>query len=137
MTIPSRGTPAASARSAYAVVSAIAAATRAARRAEWNRPVLWPLIAMALAAVVSAATAYVYAELASAWPVARMQTLMSAASRLVETARREPLGIPLTRLTMRSKCPMRLASQPETSTRTAFGSLSSSCQACSGVMSPA
>jgi hypothetical protein len=34
-----------------------------------------------------------------AWPVARMQTEISEASRLVETARREPLGISLTWLT--------------------------------------
>ena len=35
-----------------------------------------------------------------AWPVARMQTAMSAASRLVETASREPLGMLLTLLTI-------------------------------------
>ena len=33
------------------------------------------------------------------WPVARMQTAISEASRLVETASREPLGMPLTWLT--------------------------------------
>ena len=33
------------------------------------------------------------------WPVARIQTAMSEASRLVETASREPLGMPLTWLT--------------------------------------
>ena len=36
----------------------------------------------------------------AAWPVARMQTLTSAASRLVETASREPLGMLLTLLTI-------------------------------------
>jgi len=35
-----------------------------------------------------------------AWPVARMQTLTSAASKVVETARRDPLGMSLTRLTI-------------------------------------
>ena len=35
-----------------------------------------------------------------AWPVARMKRLMSEASRLVETARREPLGMSLTLLTI-------------------------------------
>ena len=34
------------------------------------------------------------------WPVARMQTAMMQASRLVETASREPLGISFTRLTI-------------------------------------
>ena len=40
-----------------------------------------------------------------AWPVARMQTAISAASRLVETARREPLGMSLTLLTISSPRP--------------------------------
>ena len=35
-----------------------------------------------------------------AWPVARMHTEINEASRLVETARREPLGISFTRLTI-------------------------------------
>ena len=36
----------------------------------------------------------------AAWPVARMQTLTSAASRVVETASREPLGMLFTLLTI-------------------------------------
>ena len=41
----------------------------------------------------------------SAWPVARMQTEMSAASKLVETARRDPLGMLLTLLTISNPRP--------------------------------
>ena len=40
-----------------------------------------------------------------AWPVARMQTEISDASRLVETASREPLGMSLTLLTISSPRP--------------------------------
>ena len=40
-----------------------------------------------------------------ACPVARMQTAIRQASRLVETARREPLGMSLTLLTSSMPCP--------------------------------
>ena len=39
------------------------------------------------------------------WPVARMQAVMIAASRFVETASREPLGMSLTLLTISSPRP--------------------------------
>ena len=39
------------------------------------------------------------------WPVARMQTAIRAASRFVETASREPLGMLLTLLTSSSPRP--------------------------------
>ena len=42
-----------------------------------------------------------------AWPVARIKSVISEASRLVETARREPLGMSLTLLTISSPCPGR------------------------------
>ena len=42
-----------------------------------------------------------------AWPVARISRLISEASRLVETARRDPLGMSLTLLTTSSPYPGR------------------------------
>src|ERR1035438_9746545 len=42
-----------------------------------------------------------------ACPVARIETEINEASRLVETARREPLGISFTRLTISRPCPCR------------------------------
>ena len=39
------------------------------------------------------------------WPVARMHTAIRQASRLVETARREPLGMSFTLLTISMPCP--------------------------------